>query len=1420
MDAASYASAHLHYSLVESQAFFDGDIVGAFKEAFSKTDLHYLERSAREGKKSGSTALCALLENRSKIYLAWLGDSMAILVRNGKPIDIMIPHKPELEEERKRIEEMGGFVAYVDTWRVNGTLAVSRAIGDPEYKPYISSEPDVVQLDIDSETDFLIMACDGLWDQLTPEEATSLVYEYICENSEQNIEEISTNVATHLSKTAKFDGSSDNITTIVIFFKDLEELRATPFTPLTPREKNESNGLNGNHFQYNDFEFTQSNGKNPFDLSSNSTTDQMNVAKLNFEISDNSMNSSENSTNDSKGISNPFSSNDYSYADLNKPFNTSTDNNLFNNESSLLKEPTNSFDIYDKLESDISHTIGNDGSSLQYFQSDSQFNISKLSEISSSLPTQAVIHSDHALCSTPLHTDTDITEFPPEVKSNVNQNTGVLETNMDFTDAINDSIIEQSIESDLNGRQFQSFGSAQSDFNDSNSFDRTAYQTAYETDFEQHLEDTDANDTPLKSPINLEEVCQQVFSDIDDQNQESHDLSSGAESVDSFCYEKIGSDLSKISEKVSNDYQLQQIYGTVPTESHHQIESQESDDKTKNDTQVENTEAKQSNSGLISEVLMGEHMTPDEAQEVAKQLFPPQTETEPFEAFLADDSTHQISFDEIKNETNIQNNLFESNETKIEETNEEISSSAQNSIIFNEFEDSNVHLKSQQMTNELICEDHQNLFEERVLPQTIGESDSLKIAEELVSENREGIESDTTLIGDIPALNTQHLSEDKSEESAELLTEEKECKDQMIESIISSAKVVEKPISEPNIQTFVDHFTEELISESNSDLMSDSQINSNLEEPLLNTAPDLCAAVTPHISQSMNIASDENQELNSEQVQYLIQDTTSQLEPNLESTSEQIPEPSGKSADPILRALEELKSETIPEPMLEPTAESIPEPMSEQISEPMAKPTSEPTAELTSEPMTESIPGPMSEPISELKAEPIPEPTAEPICELMAEPTSQSTAEPVSKQMAEPTPEMASNMTVEGVTQMISNTISEPSQESKPIEKELAFNGIISEDKLIGDSSSATLESKSKESQIDTKVISIEKQIKTKETSKTQPFNSKAVPSKTTKPQTKYDPKSKPIISSSTANKSGPNSLSKVGTTSKTTSGPNSSKASSVANIKTITKTLNNSVEPMSRTVARKITATATTRSATSLGPKGGGATKPVTSTIKASTNRAVPTASSKTPVKAVPARAPIAARTTTTRTNTTSAPAARPAPIRSTAQPTNISTRVATKPVTASNLIRKTTTAPKTSSNTINGTKTVGISAKTTTTALKTTTSRVNTVRSATSSASASTKPTSKTNTTFSVANKTGGLPNKPISIKGKTGKDMATPIPPIIDSNGVSKMATPSSSGKSNHLKVTNSLKQELEDALSQPNDESNPNFMSPEFSKNMEN
>merc|ERR1712057_51087 len=71
-------------------------------------------------------------------WCANCGDSRALLCRDGKAIALSVDHKPDREDETKRIEDAGGFVS---SRRVLGRLAVSRAFGDEEYKvvPEISN---------------------------------------------------------------------------------------------------------------------------------------------------------------------------------------------------------------------------------------------------------------------------------------------------------------------------------------------------------------------------------------------------------------------------------------------------------------------------------------------------------------------------------------------------------------------------------------------------------------------------------------------------------------------------------------------------------------------------------------------------------------------------------------------------------------------------------------------------------------------------------------------------------------------------------------------------------------------------------------------------------------------------------------------------------------------------------------------------------------------------------------------------------------------------------------------------------------------------------------------------------------------------------------------------------------------------------
>lgn len=79
---------------------------------------------------TGTTA-CVVLVTNDKIYCSNSGDSRAVLCRKGEAIELSQDHKPQNDNETKRIEASGHFV---EDDRVDGNLALSRAIGDFQYK--------------------------------------------------------------------------------------------------------------------------------------------------------------------------------------------------------------------------------------------------------------------------------------------------------------------------------------------------------------------------------------------------------------------------------------------------------------------------------------------------------------------------------------------------------------------------------------------------------------------------------------------------------------------------------------------------------------------------------------------------------------------------------------------------------------------------------------------------------------------------------------------------------------------------------------------------------------------------------------------------------------------------------------------------------------------------------------------------------------------------------------------------------------------------------------------------------------------------------------------------------------------------------------------------------------------------------------
>lgn len=180
---SAHCSEHLLECIMQTEEFQE-DVSKGIHCGFLKLDnrMRELPEMSSGEDKSGSTAVCAFVSPR-QVYIANCGDSRAVLSRDGTPVFSTRDHKPALPAERERIQRAGGSVMIQ---RVNGSLAVSRALGDYEYKnvegrgqceQLVSPEPEIFVRDREDEVDeFLVLACDGIWDVMSNEDLCRFIH--------------------------------------------------------------------------------------------------------------------------------------------------------------------------------------------------------------------------------------------------------------------------------------------------------------------------------------------------------------------------------------------------------------------------------------------------------------------------------------------------------------------------------------------------------------------------------------------------------------------------------------------------------------------------------------------------------------------------------------------------------------------------------------------------------------------------------------------------------------------------------------------------------------------------------------------------------------------------------------------------------------------------------------------------------------------------------------------------------------------------------------------------------------------------------------------------------------------------------------------------------------------------------------------
>ncbi|KAE8280876.1 Protein phosphatase 1B [Larimichthys crocea] len=166
--------------------------------------------------RSGSTAVGILL-SPDHFFFINCGDSRAVLYRNSHVCFSTLDHKPCNPRERERIQNAGGSVMIQ---RVNGSLAVSRALGDYDYKcvegkgpteQLVSPEPAVFEMVRAPEQDqFVILACDGIWDVMSNEELCEFV------KSRLEVSDDLERVCNEVVDTCLHKGSRDNMSVVLV----------------------------------------------------------------------------------------------------------------------------------------------------------------------------------------------------------------------------------------------------------------------------------------------------------------------------------------------------------------------------------------------------------------------------------------------------------------------------------------------------------------------------------------------------------------------------------------------------------------------------------------------------------------------------------------------------------------------------------------------------------------------------------------------------------------------------------------------------------------------------------------------------------------------------------------------------------------------------------------------------------------------------------------------------------------------------------------------------------------------------------------------------------------------------------------------------------------------------------------------------
>ncbi|XP_037069478.1 protein phosphatase 1K, mitochondrial-like [Pollicipes pollicipes] len=214
-ECSQFCSQHLVPIVQEQIAAGERNLMAILHGTFPALNRQFAaewQRGHGAADSPGTTATVCLLRAGAELVIGHVGDSRAILCRDGEARKLTTDHSAALVAEKRRVEQSGGSVVVDELGRhmVNGRLAMTRSIGDLHLKRAgVTAFPDTRSLEVKHGRDvFLVLTSDGINHVMTDQEICDVI----------NASRTPSEGAALLTDQALSYSSDDNISCVVVPF--------------------------------------------------------------------------------------------------------------------------------------------------------------------------------------------------------------------------------------------------------------------------------------------------------------------------------------------------------------------------------------------------------------------------------------------------------------------------------------------------------------------------------------------------------------------------------------------------------------------------------------------------------------------------------------------------------------------------------------------------------------------------------------------------------------------------------------------------------------------------------------------------------------------------------------------------------------------------------------------------------------------------------------------------------------------------------------------------------------------------------------------------------------------------------------------------------------------------------------------------